>query len=120
MAKSRTMSRKVKRRTPRRSSRKVSRKASRKGSRRTSKRTPRRSSRKGSRKACRRYSKRVCEKQMDTTGRRRCRLNVLSRACESIPRKYRTSATMGLPKAPLPVVRRLSPERMQFNPFGSQ
>ena len=96
MAKSRTMSRKVKRRTPRRSSRK------------------------GSRKACRRYSRRVCEKQMDTSGRRRCRLNIQSRACETLPRKYRTSATMGLPKAPLPIVRRLSPERMQFNPFGSQ
>ena len=65
---------------------------------------------------CSRVAPNVCESQMDSRGLRRCRINIKSRRCETLPMKFRASATMGLKKqSPMPV-RRLSPA--QLAPFN--
>ena len=64
---------------------------------------------------CSRVAPNVCESQMDSRGLRRCRINIKSRRCETLPMKFRASATMGLKKqSPMPVGR-LSPA--QLAPF---
>ena len=109
------------RKSPRRSSKKSPRRSSKRSPRRSSKKSPKRVSRKMSRKMsrratpCGRVASNVCESQMDSRGLRRCRINIKSRRCETLPMKFRTAATMGLKKdAPKPIGR-LSPA--QLAPF---
>jgi len=105
------------RKSPRRTSKRTPRRTSKRTPRRSSKRTPRRTSRKMTKRAtpCSRVASNVCESQMDSRGLRRCRINIKSRRCETLPMKFRAAATMGIKKqAPKPVGK-LSPA--QLAPF---
>jgi hypothetical protein len=76
----------------------------------------------------------MCESAMDNSGLRRCRVNVMSGSCELLPMKFRARATSGIQREQMGPVRklsmtqlkpfqqrkvgRLSPDRMNFNPYG--
>jgi len=134
--------------------RKMSKKGSRKMSKKGSRKMSKKGSRKGSRKSprvvyrtrvvskfrqtpCSRLSRPMCQTAMDNSGLRRCRVNVMSGSCETLPIKFRAQATSGIqreqmgpvgklrmsqlkPFQPQKKVGRLSPDRLQFNPYGQQ
>jgi len=102
------------RKSPRRSSKRTPRRSSKRSPRRSSKRSPRRVSRKMSRRTtpCSKVGTGFCESQMDSRGLRRCRINVKSRRCETLPMKFRARATAGIKTQAPKNVGRLSPERL--------